>query len=255
MRSRSNTNIAISVGVARFRDIWVAAGYHQLSGNSRSLGTEEHSSCIAGLRGEAISAASFKMGSFLPESDQPCKLERGGSSAGKETSGWGCLENQRLWEVSRRGVFSGWIEEGHGKYLSHLNLPPGPTPKVVLFEMPFIKTLDLAFNKTAQNVGWDPSGTQGQRKKGKKGVLFNGFPLHHSQSSTSSLVVEPGQCCGGSWFFFFFPAIGLGHRTSPNLQFYPFVMYICLHLLFLFVFFLLITFQPQPVSLVSFFLF
>lgn len=41
-----------------------------------SLGTEEHSGCTAGLRGEAFSAASFKMGSFLPDSHQPSKLER-----------------------------------------------------------------------------------------------------------------------------------------------------------------------------------
>ena len=114
---------------------------------------------------------------------------------------------------------------------SHLNLPPGPSPKVVLLQMPFIKTLDLAFNKAAQNAGWDPSGTQGQRKGKQKGSPFYGFPPHHSQSSTLSLVVESGQCCGGS--FFFPSATGLGHRNSPNLQFYPFVLYICLHLLFL----------------------
>lgn len=107
--------------------------------------------------------------------------------------------------------------------------PQAPPPKVVLLQMPFIKTLDLAFNKAAQNVGRDPSGTQGQRKGKQKGSPFYGFPPYHSQSSTSSLVVEPGQCCGGSFF-------SSGHRAwpqeFPKPRFYPFVLYICLHLLF-----------------------
>lgn len=136
--------------------------------NSRLLGTEEHSSCTAGLRGEAFSAASFKMGSFLPDSHQPSKLERCESSGGvaSETLGRTSLQKR---------CSEGWDRGGHGKHLSYLNLPQAPPPKVVLLQMPFIKTLDLAFNKAAQNVGRDPSGTQGQRKVNKKGVLFMGF--------------------------------------------------------------------------------